>query len=359
MKNAVVLVAPSGSPAAGVEETLGHLGRRPVETLVHDRPEDGRYYLSPATVERVEGVLKETDASGVVVDGEMHPGQVVDLEDRLGVETRDRRSLVWEHFAAANPAAESRFALRRRRIERRAVASRQRRQPSSTPAGASGRLEDLERRCQDLRAELEARQTAARERIRRGHTDVDAHVLAVRRADAGATTGGAALTGEPVPSGLRPRQPRTTVTTIKAHTVAVTVLPDIPGNEPLPTWVTAVVPGIEHAISRADVVVGAPQRFLGHITDTDTPTVATDEDTSILETVAEQLPAVRVALELPYTDGAHTLVSWLHDNIVVREISYTDSIRVHCTAPVDARAEIVRRAEATGGACLETTANPE
>lgn len=356
MNESVVLVVASETPTPGIKRTLDHLDRQPVETLVHDRPEDGHYYLSPATVKRLEALLRETEATGVIVDGEMHPGQTVDLEDRLGVETRDRRGLVWEHLAEANPVAETRLALRRRRIERRAVATRQRQQSTSAPTGTSGRLDDLTRQCQDLRQELEERQRAARTRIRTAHTDVDAYVVTIRQADAEAATGGAALTDEPAASGLRPRRPQTTITTVQAHTIAVTMIPDIPGDRGLPEWVTAAVPGIESALDRADVVVGAPGTFLKRITDSDTPTVVTDETASIPAAVAERLPTVQLAIELPYADDAHTLVSWLHDHTVVRETAYTDTITVHCTAPEGARNDIIRRVESVDGTWQRHTA---
>ncbi|MFP4217835.1 MAG: hypothetical protein ACLFR6_03210 [Salinarchaeum sp.] len=357
MSEAVVLVVPSETPTPGIKRTLDHLDRQPVETLVHDRPEDGRYYLSPATVERVETVLDETAASLVIVDGETHPGQAVDLEERLNVETRDRRSLVWEHLAEVNPVAETRLALRRRRIDRRAAANRQRQQSIHAPTGTSGRLDDLTRRCQELQQELTKRQRVAQDRIRTAHTDVDAHVLTIRQANAEAATEWTALTGKSADSGLRPRRPQTTMTTVQAHTIAVTTTPDIPGDRGLPEWVTAAVPGIEPAIDRADVVVGTPGAFLNRITDSDTPAVVTDETASIPAAVAERLPTVQLVIELPYADNAHTLVSWLHDNTVVRETTYTDAITVHCTVPEGARDEIVRRVESVGGTWHHTAAS--
>jgi hypothetical protein len=111
MPELALIVSQSGRVTHGLPALVSARGCDPVETLVTDRPEDGRYYLAPGTVERVERRTAgaEREPPVLVVDGTVHPGQAVDLRARLpSVTVRDRRELLWERLAERNPVAATR-----------------------------------------------------------------------------------------------------------------------------------------------------------------------------------------------------------------------------------------------------------
>ena len=243
-----LIASQSGRVTPGLPALVTAGGADPVATVVTERAEDGRYYLSPGTLEAVKQRASTLDDGSLtlVVDGTPHPGQLVDLQMRLEpVTVVDRRRAVWEHLADTNPVADARVALREARLERRRVANTQRDAATQDPSGTSGALDETETRVQRLRDALEQEQETARRSVEQGYTDVDARVVLVGRVGAPTTALWTALTGESVATAPgRPTQPRTATANSGPHTLAVTDTPGVPGRGGLPDWLTAVVPGL-------------------------------------------------------------------------------------------------------------------
>ena len=336
-------------------------GYDPVETVVTDQPEDGRYYLSPSTIDRVGDRIAGCDSPYVVVDGDLHPGQAVDLRERFPAATvRDRRTAFWELLSASNPVAATRLALRQCRIDRRAVAQADRDAAATGPSGSSGRLAECDRTQDDLQDRLETRQQAASRRVANDYDGVDSRVVLLSRPGVATTDCWATVTGS---VGRRdtatlaggPTQPITATAAVGAHTVAVTDTPGIPGDDGLLPWVEAVVPGVRTAIQQADLVVG-----IGSQSDSLVESVAEWADA-----VCQQLPepdpdAVRTAIDgtletvayrlrLPYVDATHALIADLYDDALVHDVAYDDSIHIHVTVSTASVDDVTRRVDTLGG----------
>jgi hypothetical protein len=359
MSEPALVVSQSGEVTDGLSELVAARGCEPVTTLVTDRPEDGRYYLSPATIEDVES--RSPGVGGrdllLVVDGSPHVGQVVDLGARLpSVTLRDRRSAVWERLGAGNPVAATRFELWQSRVARREVAGSPREETTDDPGDTSGRLAGRDRRIQALRATLERRQETARERVRASYDGVDGRVVLLGRVGAPTAALWTALTGDFAPAVAgRPAQPTSATTTIGAHTLAVTATPGVPGRSGLPAWLTEAVPGLTTALQRAACVVGVGDRTdalraaVGERFDAAWRSVESATATGARAAVRDALETAECALRLPYDDATHAFVSDLHDRGIVHETEYDDAVYLHVEIPPTAVDEVRRRASGVGG----------
>ncbi|MGY1773416.1 GTPase HflX [Blastococcus sp. SYSU D00813] len=65
---------------------------------VRDHP-DPATYLGSGKVDELAGLVRERDAALVIADGDLSPGQVRTLEDRLGARVVDRTALILDIFA--------------------------------------------------------------------------------------------------------------------------------------------------------------------------------------------------------------------------------------------------------------------
>lgn len=367
MTEPALVVSQSGQITRGLPAFVAARGHEPVETHAVDRPEDGQYYLSPATIEHAEQYRVELgrDELALVVDGTLHPGQMVDLQQRLPeVHLRDKRGAVWERLAEENPVAAACLDLQRCRIARREAAATQRDASTSGPSGTSGRLAASEQREQDLRSTLETRQENARREIRTSYTDADGRVVLLGRVGAPTSDLWSALTDESAPAAAgRPARPTTATATVGPHTLAVTVTSGIPGNSGLPAWFEKAVPGLPAALEAADCVLGVGEhheslldavaerfdvtcRSLSHAS----PGAARDVLRDTFETAA-------YAVQLPYDDEAHALVSTLHDRAVVHATEYDDAIYLRVEVAQSAVDELRNRVSAVDGSVQPLTAD--
>ncbi len=354
-----LIASQSGRVTPGLPALVTAGGADPVATVVTERAEDGRYYLSPGTLEAVEQRASTLDDGSLtlVVDGTPHPGQLVDLQMRLEpVTVVDRRRAVWEHLADTNPVADARVALREARLERRRVANTQRDAATQDPSGTSGALDETETRVQRLRDALEQEQETARRSVEQSYAAVDARVVLVGRVGAPTTALWTALTGESVATAPgRPTQPRTATADSGPHTLAVTDTPGVPGRGGLPDWLTAVVPGLVTALRRARcaLVVGEQQDALSGAVarrfDITCQSLETATPAAVRTAVEDCLETVTYAVQLPYTDDAHALVSTLHDRATVSTVEYDSAIYLRLEASQAADSELRRRISAAGG----------
>lgn len=357
MHEPALVVSQSGRLTPGLSTLIDTRSDGPVSTLVTDRQEHGQYYLSPATVEEVTEYAADVEADPlVVVDGTPHPGQLVDLQARLqSVPVVDKRRVVWERLAETNPVAATLVTLQTARLKRRRVADAQRGASASNPSGTSGALADSNARIQTLRDQLDQQQAAARDRIRTAHTAVDAEVVLLGDAGVATTPLWTSLTGADPASGAGlPARPLTAQTAVGPHTLALTDTPGVPSRDGLPRWFREAVPGMVTALERATCIlaVGGRQTLFETVADqVDTACLllsGPDAD-GALETLAEFLTRIPCAIQLPYTDDAHALVSELHDDTVVQEIMYDDAIYLRLEAAQTAVTELRRRVDAVDG----------
>lgn len=354
MTGTALLASRSGPVPEWFAETVGALGYDPTGTLTVTAPENGRYHLPPGLVARLEQRIAETDAAFVGVDGLVHPGQMLDLATALSsVTVRGRRGVVWQRLQTENAVAKHRLELRDTRVERRRVVRDERDSAASGPED-SGRVDELDRRCQRLQAGLETRRADARERVQAAYDGVDAHVTLVGPPTGETTDLWEGLTGQSASGGgaFSPARPVSAVTNAGPHELALT---DTPGFvDGLPAWYTDTVPETQAALSRADVVVVAGETAvstaeLSRTVDErfDATVVPAPRSGSPGEAVlpagdpvdgsspeavrtrlATVVPSERLALSLPYTDDAHALVSWLYDQGTVDALEYGERITV-------------------------------
>ena len=358
MSSPVIVVSQSGQPTHGLVDIVAAQVGRPVSTHVTDRPEDAEYYLSPATVtELATRYLGGDDGPTLVVDGLLHPGQAVDLGSRLeSARILDRRGAVWEWLGESNPVAAARASLRQSRIARRDAATAQRTESTSGPTGEDGRHAELDRQCQSLCAELDRRRAAARDRVRTQYSQVDGNVVLFGRVAAERSQLWGELTGEAVSQEPgRPAQPATAAATVGPHELAVTDTPGVPGADGLPEWLAEAVPGLLAALAEADcVLIVGPHRgpLRDAITDrfdADCRAVGTATADAARAALGAMFEAVELALELPYTDAAHALVSTLHDEGVVHEVAYEQAIYLRVEVSRSAVEEFERRVSDADG----------
>jgi hypothetical protein len=364
MDEAALIASRSGSITSGLSAVVSDRGFDRVETLVTDRPEHGRYYLSPATVDRLERRLPGADDTYLVVDGDVHPGRMVDLAARLSpVTLRDRRGAVWERLTGANPVAATRFELRQCRISRRAVARDDRDGATDAPGGTSDRLDGLDRRRDDLRGRLEERRRAARERTSTAYTGVDAHVVLLARPGTATAALRAALTGKEAAATAasdRPARATTATTAVGPHTVAVTDAPGVPGDGGIPSWVESVLPGLMVAIERADLVLGVGDRSgalldaVGERVDAPCRSMGDADPGAVRQAIARTLPTAAYRLRLPYADATHALVADLHDEARVHDVTYREDVVVDVDVSARAADRLARRVADIGGDATPT-----
>ena len=97
----LVGVAP-GIAEADIEELAAladSAGAEPVARLVQSRPPDPATYVGKGKVEEVRRLVQATQASAVILDHELTPGQLRSLEERLDVKVVDRTALILDIFA--------------------------------------------------------------------------------------------------------------------------------------------------------------------------------------------------------------------------------------------------------------------
>lgn len=358
MNDAAVLVSQSGRLTPGLSVLVGAWADGPISTLVSDRSVHGRYYLSPPTVREVEQhVAAAADTPSVVVDGEPHPGQLVDLQARLpSITVVDRRRVAWERLAGNNPVAAIRLSLQEAHLARRRAANAQRDAATADPSGTSGTVADCDRRIQTLGNRLEREQAAARRRVRCSHTTVDGYVVLLGPIGAPTTELWSELVGRKATTevGL-PARPTTAQTAVGPHTVAVTDVPEILGGGGIPQWLEDVVPGLVTALERATCVLGAGEdhaalvQSAGDRFEIPYRSLARADATSARAALDDILPTVTCAVRLPYSDDTQALVSELHDRTVVEETAYDDAIYVRIKVARTATDELRRRVAAIGG----------
>lgn len=355
MDGEALIASRTGAITRGLPALVAARGYENVERVVTNRPENKKYGLPPATLDRAVDVVDRTEDAYIVVDGDLHPGQMLDLRARLPAATvRDRKSAVWERLRGANRIAGVRFELRQCRIERLAAARADRDAAASSPSGSSGRRADLERRRDELRAQLERFRRADGERVANGYRNVDGHVVFVGRPGTATTDCWTALTGTdaPTPAG-RPARAKTATADIGPHTVAVTETPGIPGDGAVPAYVEAVAAGTLEAIERADLVVGVGAgtgSLVESLSDqTDAACRRCSDIDEIRDTVLGTLDTVAYRLRLPYGDATHALVAELHDDALVREVAYDDDVVVRVEVSAAAADTLTRRVDDIGG----------
>lgn len=359
MSEPALIASQSGRLTRGLQPFVAARGYDPVETLVTDRPENGEYYLSPETIERIERRAGETDRADLtlVVDGLVHPGQLADLQARLqSLTVTDKRRVVWDHLAEANTVAATCVERQTARIARQRVNDTQRGAATRSPSGTSGRRAAIDSRLTELRSTLENRQRTARQRVRTSYTDVDARVVLLGRVDAPTTAVWAALTDEnTAPETGRPARPVTGTATVGPHELAVTDTPGVPGDEGLPQWLTQAVPGLSTAVEQATCVLGVGERqdsLLRAVAERFDLTCrsldAADAGTA-RTTIAEILHTTTCVVRLPYSDDAHALVSELHEQAVVGATDYDQAISLRVDVAQTATDDLRRRVNTIGG----------
>ncbi|GAA2563800.1 GTPase HflX [Pseudonocardia hydrocarbonoxydans] len=94
----------SAEQARGSMEELARLaetaGSQVLDALIQRRPRpDPATYIGSGKVEELRGVVQSTGADTVICDGELSPGQLRQLEDKLKVKVVDRTALILDIFA--------------------------------------------------------------------------------------------------------------------------------------------------------------------------------------------------------------------------------------------------------------------
>lgn len=359
MKQPAVIASQSGEPTMGLREIVSASGHDIVDTVVTDRSEDNQYYLAPSTIDQVEACcpVSGTATPSLVVDGTVHPGQMVDLQTRLpAVTVHDRRDAVLKRLGETNPTAATRFDLRRSWIACRAAARAQRDGAASAPSGTSGRLADHRQRCQQLRTKLDGQQQDDRRNIENAYTGVDGYVVLLGRGTASTTALWTGLTGaEASEAAGRPSQATTDMATVGPHTVAVTDTPSVIAPQGLPEWFTDGVPSVDAALERADLVLcvgpgadglvtAVSERFDGDHRGIDgsTPDAARAQ-------IADALDTAEYVLRLPYDDDAQALLSRLHETAAIADVTYQAEIVVRLKISRSVADTLTGRVEQVGG----------
>ncbi len=376
MRSRAVLASRSGSVADWIVKAVEALGYDIAETVTAESSEHGQYHLPPGVVEELDATLRKEDRALVAIDESVHPGQLVDIAATLQADDIcDRRGIVFERLAAGgNDVAETRLALYNRRLDRRRAKRAQRQSATRGPAGTSGRVEDLDRRCQQLQATLGTRRRAARQRTDETYETADARVVITGSPAVGAPRLWSALTGadERHPGPFEPARPVSVTRSLGVHRLTMTATPGLIPDDP--EWYEMVVPGTFVALRRADIVVvvgRSPDRL-----ETLSETVQTQSGATVLPALQSreqnetesakrpvgpatpqaiesrlrsELAAVRVDVTLPYGDETQALVSRLYDRRTVSSVAYGDEIALTVEIPEDARQDLRRQVSEVGG----------
>lgn len=382
----VAVRSPADSPldSGTRRRLLEALGYEVIETVSQERREHNRFNLGPELVGRLERDVREHNITAVAVDNVLHSGQHADLQRRLSVPVIDRRRLFWDHLAAGgSPAAQLLSDRQACRLERRFIVQAQRDATAEGPDGQHNRLEALDRRCQELTAELEALQGSERDAVRSAHDDVDAHVVRVRPVGIDSTVGAFTestaqqdSTPDPAPTDpVDPARPETTRLTTGPSTLSLTTLPALVAG--LPAWYREAIPGSLAALERATIVLvmGGDGEFepgphaifetvrrqtdgtilpVGNVETTVTtqegtepPVPATPE--RIRSRLGTLLSTVSLEVNLPSSDAAYALLSWAYEAGVVGDVAYGARITFEMTASPQNARELRRRVETIGG----------
>ena len=359
MSNPALIVTQSGRVTPGLQALVTADGYDPVSTLVTNRPEHGTYHLSPATIEQIEERSSDPGEGQptVVVDGRPHPGQLTDLQRRLHPMTVvDASRALWDRLAEANPVAATRLNLRKARLAHRQAADAQRAAAPDGPSGTSGRLADTKDRMQALHDTLDDRRETAQKRVVESHTDTDGRIVLLGRIGAPTTALWSTLTGVDTTAAVgRPAQATTATTTVGPHQLAVTDTPGIPGASGLPEWLLEVIPGTSAALETATCVLGVGEgcdRLLQTVTERfETPCRSIKSaDATVARTILDEfLDTATYAIQVPYGDDAHALVSELHDRATVHAVEYDDAIYLRVEVSQMAVDELCRRVHAVNG----------
>lgn len=382
MSKDAVIVSQSGDITEGLREVVSSIGHAVSETVTAELTEDNRYYLSRSLLDDIPGALGSPSDSGsgdgsgrpyLVVDGTLHPGQVIDLTERLPpVTLRDRRGAVLEGLSEHNPTASVRFELRRSRIGLQREKQTQRTGEIEGPTGKKGRLKEYERKCQNLRQEIDRRGKKVRERTSGSHGDADGYALLLGWFGSETTPLWSRLTESTQEGTSVPTEPARAVTRqvrVGPHSVALTDIPDIPPDG-VPGWFSEAVPSVPATLSRADIALstcgGAKKQGLNEIAedfgceyiDITTPLSGDNSRDAVadraLEAISDSFVSVRCRFRLPHGDATQSLVSELHDEGVIEDTTYGKDTVLCVTVSEESFGEVKRRVTDIGGKIIST-----
>jgi GTP-binding protein HflX len=374
-------------------------------TVTQTRPADPGTHFGTGKVEELAERVDETGADTVVVDADLSPRQTVTLEERVGARVVDRHRVVLEIFArqARTRRAQLQVELARLRYRLPRVRERadegllNRRTESGTPYyDLQDRIDALERKLAEGPGVDEQHRQARREAgfevvALAGYTNAGKTTLLRRLADdMDLQTAGHDDLEETAT--VEDRLFATLETTTRRATVQgreVLVTDTVGFLEDLPHWLVESFRGTLGSVGAADAVVvvvdvAQPAGAIRRQLETTLETVPTDvavvtalnkvdqvDDATLArrrEALADRLErpveisaregsldALESALlgvledheqarfELPLTDDAMSLVSWLHDNASQVAVNYGSDTAI---ATVTARPETVRKATA-------------
>ncbi|ERG96924.1 hypothetical protein [Haloquadratum walsbyi] len=345
-----------------------------------------RYGIDPETIDQLQEtwIVEDTPMEQqLVVDGILHPGQIVDLSDAIpSITVQDRRDIVLRRLSDGNnPLATICLELRQCRIDHRQAMQQQRHAATDGPDD-SGRVNELNHRKQTLQDSIESAIADQQQLIKNAYSDVDARIGVINPigTESAANRMCSALTSDAdsqITGILRPVTPVTTTTTIGPHEVAVTRMTPLVNQ--IPTWYERVIAGTLEIFDEADVVVTVNSIDYTQINnesadDIKKPSVSIstvveqycrddteilsrtgdsdDEVNSIRADVAAELPDTQLSISLPYTDSAQATVSQLYDDTTVESISYDERITLTVRVAVT-QTDAIRRAVTTAGGSIQ------
>ena len=136
MDGEALIASRTGAITRGLPALVAARGYENVERVVTNRPENKKHGLPPATLDRVVDVVDRTEDAYIVVDGDLHPGQMLDLRARLPAATvRDRKGAVGGRGRGGDRGAGGGVERRQGRSGRLAAARADRDAAASSPGG--------------------------------------------------------------------------------------------------------------------------------------------------------------------------------------------------------------------------------
>jgi len=378
--------------------------------VTQTRPPDPATELGAGKVDELAGVVEETGADTVVVDAELTPQQTVTLEEGVGARVLDRHRVVLEIFARQARTRRAKLQVELARLRYRLPRVRERAdegllnrftEKGSPIYDLRDRIDELEGKLDDLPAAGERRRETRREEgfdlvAIAGYTNAGKSTLLRRLAD-GMTVGEERHPDLEETAAVADRLFATLETTTRRGTIEgrdVLVTDTVGFLDDLPHWLVESFRGTLGEVGAADAVVLVAdvaqsadelRRKLTTATEAlgdEHPPVVTalnkadriDRATlerrreavadvapdpiaiSALEAdglgelerrIADELPELdRAELELPLTDGAMSLVSWLHDEAVEVDVEYSaDSVEVELASKPQTIRKATARAE--------------
>jgi len=361
-------------------------GGRVLGEVTQRRPEDPGSQFGDGKVAELAALVEDSGAEAVVVDNELTPRQTVTLEDAVGARVVDRHRVVLEIFADRARTRRAQLQVELARLNYRLPRVRERSDEGAlnrvTESGTPyydllDRIDEVERTLRELPAVDEQHREARREQgfdlvAVAGYTNAGKTTLLRRLAD------GMALEPDDhddleTTAGVEDRLFETLETTTRRATVGGrdVLLTDTVGFlDDLPHWLVESFRGTLREVEAADAVVlvadvAQPVPELRRKLETTLETLGDDhppvvtalnkadavDDAALerkreavadvapnpvpisalegegLETLGERttaaLPSLeRVALELPLSDDAMSLVSWLHDEAAQATVEY-------------------------------------